>query len=111
MQPVIIDLIPKGTPPICYASRGDNRREIQIIILENGVPYNLSGNEITVVDIRRPDNQLFIEGINNTGGNKLLMRSLSSFIDIPGKYSCRLRIIDGNTSISSSNFILEVEGF
>lgn len=110
MQSVMMEVIPGKILPMCYASKGDNKREIEMILVRDGEPYNLMGDEILNVTVRRPDIQIFTISVPNNGGNKFILTISSEVTEIPGRCSCSLRISEGEEQIYGlTNFILEVE--
>lgn len=110
MQSIKIELDPGGIIPVCYASRDDNGREIQLILTKNDILYPLTGEETLYVNVRRPDRQTIISRIQNPGGAKFIFTISSEISAVPGKCLCGLQIIVPNEfTKGTTNFILEVE--
>lgn len=105
-----LDMVPGGAPPVIHVSAGDVGRPFRANLLYSGEVYTLE--YVTSVKIRgtKPDNTVFEYA--------LTFDSEDSHVDfvieeqmaiIAGQVLCEIRLLSGEDTIGSANFVLDVE--
>ena len=109
MERLSIDLIPGGYKPACHASQYDVGRVIRFDLLNNKVPYTLTGAESITIEITKPDGTKRTEYIANTQSSYVDFTTGDGTCDVAGDYSCELVITNNGNIIGSGNFTMAVE--
>lgn len=92
-----------------YAKQGDVKtRYINISLLNNGCPFNISDGSIAVFNVRRADNEAkaFYGEIN---ANTVTVDLNSWILEVPGTVECDVSIIYSGKKLTSATFQIGVE--
>lgn len=110
METITLNLIPTGVCPTCHVSQNDNERNIRINLVEGSQAYSIKAGDEIKLNIRKPDLTVILSDVDYTVGNTYVIAEITDdMCDIDGKNLCEIRIINGSTRISSSNFYMDVE--
>ena len=109
MQIINIDLIPGKVMPVLHSSQYDKGRELGVKLYNGGAVFTLSGAETVTVSVRKPDGNIVIETLTNTGTNELTIITTEQMTACHGSNLCEIKIEDGADVIGTANFVLEVE--
>lgn len=109
MEKIRLNLIPSGTMPTCHASQYDEGRVIRIELFEGVNPYTLSASESVSLGVRKPDQKIVTMPIVNTQANYVDIVTTLQTCAVTGSNLCELTISDNNKTISTLNFIMQVE--
>lgn len=110
METITLNLIPTGVRPTCHVSQNDNERNIRINLVEGSQAYSIKADDEIKLNIRKPDLTVILSDVEYTVGNTYVIAEITDdMCDIDGKNLCEIRIINGSTRISSSNFYMDVE--
>ncbi len=109
MEMITLNLIPKGTPPVCHASQYDKGRVIRCNLVEGLQVYVLSG-ETAVLNVIKPDNNIVTEALTATTGNSYIdIITTEQMCAVAGKNECEIRLTKGEVEVGTLNFIMQVE--
>lgn len=110
MEEITLNLIPTGVRPTCHVSQNDNERNIKINLVEGSLAYSIKADDEIKLNVRKPDNTVVSSGVDITAGNTYVIVEITDdMCDVSGKNLCEIRIINGSTRISTSNFFMDVE--
>lgn len=109
METFNLDLIPKGSKPVCHVSQYDTGRTIRINLFEGALPYTLSGAETVSVSVRKPDGHIVTEGLTNTSSTYVEIVTTEQMTACEGDNLCEVKIESGSDVLGTLNFIMSVE--
>lgn len=110
MESITLNLIPMGWHPTCHVSQNDNERNVHINIVDGSVLYNIKEDDVITLNVRKPDDSVVTAEVEATAGNHYVEITITDeMCDLDGRNTCELRITNGNTRLSTSNFYMEVE--
>ena len=110
MEVITLNLIPSGVHPVCHVSQNDNERNIKINLVDGSLAYAIKNGDEIKLNVRKPDDTVISADVDITEGNTFVQVEVTDdMCDIDGKNLCEIRIINGSTRISTSNFYMEVE--
>ena len=110
MEEITLNLIPTGVRPTCHVSQNDNERDIKINLVEGSLAYVIKSGDIVKLNIRKPNDVVISSRITATVGNTYVIANIKDeMCNVDGTNLCEIRIINGDTRISTSNFLMEVE--
>ena len=109
MESIYLDVTPRGVNPTVYTSQGDANRSIGVYLIENGLPYELSGSETLTLNIKTSEGEYLEQELTNAGGNFIEI-SLESELSVKaGANYCKIIIETDDIKIGSSAFWVLVE--
>lgn len=96
--------------PIPTAQQGDTARVLTFNILDNGVPFNLTGKTVRA-KILKPDNTKCYNDltITNATGGECDLKLTTQVLAVAGKVNCQLEIKEGEELLSTIIFPIDVE--
>ena len=110
MEEITLNLIPSGIHPTCHVSQDDNERNIKVNLVNGNLAYIIQSNDIFKLNIRKPNGHVISSAVSKTAGNTYVVINVTDdMCDVDGDNLCELRITNGNTRISTSNFVMNVE--
>lgn len=110
METITLNLIPTGVRPTCHVSQNDNERNIKINLVDGSLAYQVQSGDEIKLNIRKPDDTVVSSEVDATVGNTYVIVEITDdMCDVDGRNLCEVRIINGSTRISTSNFYMEVE--
>lgn len=110
MEEITLNLIPTGVRPTCHVSQNDNKRDIKINLAEGNLAYSIKENDVIKLNVRKPNDTVITSRIAATTGNTYVIANITDdMCNIDGTNLCEIRITNGTTRISTSNFLMEVE--
>ena len=110
MEEITLNLIPTGVRPTCHVSQNDNERDIKINLVEGSLAYAIKSGDIVKLNIRKPNDVVISSRITATVGNTYVIANIKDeMCNVDGTNLCEIRIINEDTRISTSNFLMEVE--
>jgi hypothetical protein len=109
MEIVDLNLIPGDTFPACHVSQYDKGRQIRLNLFDGTSVYTLSGNETVSLHVRKPDNHIVTASVTNTSSNYVIISTTEQMTACYGKNMCEIKIVTGQVTLGTLNFIMEVE--
>lgn len=111
VETMYLDLVPGKAPEVCHTSQYDIGRKIGIYLLNSGSPYSLNGSESITLRLRKQDTTAITMTIVNPGeGHDYIEFSTTQQMTASaGKSTCEIRLQEGNSTVASANFIMDVE--
>ena len=110
MEEITLNLIPSGVRPTCHVSQNDNERDIKINLVEGSLAYAIKSGDVVKLNIKKPNDVVISSRITATVGNTYVIANIKDeMCNVDGTNLCEIRIINGDTRISTSNFLMEVE--
>lgn len=105
-----LNLNTKYVLPIPTAQQGDTARVLTFNILDNGVPFNLTGKTVRA-KILKPDNTKCYNDltITNATGGECDLKLTTQVLAVAGKVNCQLEIKEGEELLSTIIFPIDVE--
>lgn len=109
---LIIDTKRTGFNAVRGLKQGDNNSVLNIILVQNSVPFNLSNCTVRI-NYKRPDNKIFLQmadTVNVTEG-KIKINILTKALESIGEVKADLSVFDkDNRKITSATFSMFVDG-
>lgn len=109
METFNLDLIPKGSRPVCHVSQYDTGRTIKVNLFEGSNPFTLAGTETISISVRKPDGHIVTEGLTNTSSTYVDVVTTEQMTACEGSNLCEVKIEKGSDVIGTLNFIMQVE--
>ena len=110
MEEITLNLIPTGVRPTCHVSQNDNERNIKINLVEGSLAYAIKADDEIKLNVRKPDNHVVTATVTGTTGNTYIIVEITDdMCNVDGDNTCEIRIINGSTRLSTSNFTMVVE--
>ena len=110
MEEITLNLIPTGVRPTCHVSQNDNERNIKINLVNGSLAYSIQADDVIKLNVRKPNETVVSASVSATAGNTYIIANVTDdMCNIDGTNLCEVRITNGSTRISSSNFLMEVE--
>lgn len=105
-----LNLNTKYVLPIPTAQQGDTARVLTFNILDNGVPFNLTGKTVRA-KILKPDNTKCYNDltITNATNGECTLNLTNQILAVAGKVNCQLEIKEGEELLSTIIFSIDVE--
>ena len=109
MEQIILNLIPKGLPPICHASQYDKGRAIRLVIMDGLQGYYFT-DETVELEVRKPDNNVVTAAVDVIQGNSYVdIVTTEQMTACEGDNLCELVIYKGDVRVGSLNFKMRIE--
>jgi len=109
MEVFNLNIIPGAVAPIIHASQYDEDREFRANLFEGDQVFELTGEEIISVNVRKTDGNVVTAAVVNTGANYVEFSTTEQMTACAGANLCQLRIENSPRKIGTLNFILAVE--
>lgn len=109
MEVFNLNIIPGAVAPIIHASQYDEDREFRANLFEGDQVFELTGEEIISVNVRKTDGNVVTAAVVNTGANYVDFSTTLQMTACAGANLCQLRIENSPRKIGTLNFILAVE--
>ena len=109
MESIYLDVTPRGVNPRVYTSQGDNLRSIGVYLIENGLPYELTGSESLTLNIKTSEGEYLEQELTNAGGNFIEISLESEATVKAGSNYCKIIIETDDIKIGTSAFYIVVE--
>ena len=109
MEQITLDLIPSGMLPVIHASQYDDGRVFKVNLTENGNPYTLS-NEIITLKVRKGDGCAVTTAVTVTSGNTYVnVATTEQMTAVAFENLAELHIEKDGASIGTLNFLIRIE--
>ena len=109
MEQITLDLIPSGMLPVIHASQYDDGRVFKVNLTENGNPYTLSTEEITL-KVRKGDGCAVTTAVTVVSGNTYVnIATTEQMTAVAFENLAELHIEKDGASIGTLNFLIRVE--
>ena len=109
MEQITLDLIPSGMLPVIHASQYDDGRVFKVNLTENGNPYTLSTEEITL-KVRKGDGCAVTTAVTVASGNTYVnIATTEQMTAVAFENLAELHIEKDGASIGTLNFLIRVE--
>lgn len=109
MEQVNLNIVPNGVKPVCHASQYDRGRQIRLNLYDGDSHYTLSGAETIELNVKKADGTIYTDSITNTESDYLVITTVQQMTAVSGENNCSIKITEGNTTIGTLNFTLNVE--
>ncbi|MBO0555280.1 DUF2479 domain-containing protein [Clostridium botulinum] len=109
---LIIDTKRTGFNAVRGLKQGDNNSVLNIILVQNSVPFDLTGTTIRI-NYKRPDNKIFLQmaDVVNATDGKVKINILTKALESIGEVKADLSVFDkDNRKITSATFSMFVDG-
>ncbi|AUN11561.1 BppU family phage baseplate upper protein [Clostridium botulinum] len=109
---LLIDTKRTGFNAVRGLKQGDNNSVLNITLVQNSVPFDLTGTTIRI-NYKRPDNKIFLQmaDVVNTTDGKVKINILTKALESIGEVKADLSIFDkDNRKITSATFSMFVDG-
>lgn len=107
-QTFSLDLIPKGIPPVVYASQYDKGQTWGISILKDGSPFSIPVGSAVTVQGTKSDGMGF-QYACTFSGSVVTVTEEQQMTVLPGDVPTEIRIAKDDDIIGTLNFIIRVE--
>lgn len=109
-QIAVINFIPGGVPPHVKVSQGDtSERVLQFQCYFGDASYSIPSGSTVIVNGAKPGGTVFTRSATFSG-NVVTLPCAEGMTDTAGKIPCEIMVTTSDGTISSANFVLEVEG-
>lgn len=109
-QIAVINFIPGGVPPHVKVSQGDTQeRVLQFQCYFGDASYSIPSGSTVIVNGAKPGGTVFTRSATFSG-NVVTLPCAEGMTDTAGKIPCEIMVTTSSGTISSANFVLEVEG-
>ena len=109
MEQITLDLIPSGMLPVIHASQYDDGRVFKVNLTENGNPYTLS-NEVITLKVRKGDGCAVTTAVTVVSGNTYVnVATTEQMTAVAFENLAELHIEKDGASIGTLNFLIRVE--
>lgn len=109
-QIAVINFIPGGVPPHVKVSQGDTaERVLQFQCYFGDASYSIPSGSTVIVNGAKPGGTVFTRSATFSG-NVVTLPCAEGMTDTAGKIPCEVMVTTSDGTISSANFVLEVEG-
>ncbi|ACA56734.1 DUF2479 domain-containing protein [Clostridium botulinum] len=108
---LLIDTKRTGFNAVRGLKQGDNNSVLNIILVQNSVPFDLTGLTVRI-NYKRPDNKLFLQmvDIENATEGKIKINILTKVLENAGEVKADLSLFDkDNRKITSATFSMFVD--
>ncbi|AJE10584.1 BppU family phage baseplate upper protein [Clostridium botulinum] len=108
---LLIDTKRTGFNAVRGLKQGDNNSVLNIILVQNSVPFDLTGTTIRI-NYKRPDNKIFLQmaDITNATDGEVKINILTKALESIGEIKADLSIFDkDNRKITSATFSMFVD--
>lgn len=109
MEAIKLDLIPGKQPPSVNASQFDIGRQIRFNLYEGATAYELTGDEVITVTVRKPDGTVCEYEVDNTADKYVIIETTEQMCAVSGIACGEITIKDSDASVSTANFNLVIE--
>ncbi|AUN03400.1 DUF2479 domain-containing protein [Clostridium botulinum] len=109
---LLIDTKRTGFNAVRGLKQGDNNSILNVTLVQNSVPFNLTGLTVRI-NYKRPDNKLFLQMVNieNATEGKIKINILTKVLENAGEVKADLSLFDkDNRKITSATFSMFVDG-
>ncbi|MBY6996526.1 DUF2479 domain-containing protein [Clostridium botulinum] len=109
---LLIDTKRIGFNAVRGLKQGDNNSVLNIILVQNSIPFDLTGTTIRI-NYKRPDSKIFLQmaDITNATYGKVKINILTKALESIGEVKADLSIFDkDNRKITSATFSMFVDG-
>ncbi|HDI3055698.1 TPA: BppU family phage baseplate upper protein [Clostridium botulinum] len=109
---LLIDTKRTGFNAVRGLKQGDNNSVLNVTLVQNSVPFNLTGLTVRI-NYKRPDNKLFLQMVNieNATEGKIKINILTKVLENAGEVKADLSLFDkDNRKITSATFSMFVDG-
>ncbi|AUM92673.1 BppU family phage baseplate upper protein [Clostridium botulinum] len=109
---LLIDTKRTGFNAVRGLKQGDNNSVLNITLVQNSVPFDLTGLTVRI-NYKRPDNKIFLQmaDITNATDGKVKINILTKALESIGEVKADLSIFDkDNRKITSATFSMFVDG-
>lgn len=109
-QIAVINFIPGGVPPHVKVSQGDtSERVLQFQCYFGDASYSIPSGSTVIVNGAKPGGTVFTRSATFSG-NVVTLPCAEGMTDTAGKVPCEIMVTTSSGTISSANFVLDVEG-
>lgn len=108
---LLIDTKRTGFNAVRGLKQGDNNSILNVTLVQNSVPFNLTGLTVRI-NYKRPDNKLFLQMVNieNATEGKIKINILTKVLENAGEVKADLSLFDkDNRKITSATFSMFVD--
>ncbi|APQ71698.1 phage baseplate upper protein [Clostridium botulinum] len=108
---LLIDTKRTGFNAVRGLKQGDNNSVLNVTLVQNSVPFNLTGLTVRI-NYKRPDNKLFLQmvDIENATEGKIKINILTKVLENVGEVKADLSLFDkDNRKITSATFSMFVD--
>lgn len=110
MENIVIDILPGKDVPVCHASKGDVGRVIQLKLMDGYIPFDLSGYDTLVLDMKKPDTNIVTIPVTYDSNTSIIsITTTEQMCSCQGRCLCEIKISNQDVKVGTLNFILEVE--
>lgn len=109
MEQIFLNLVPSGSIQTVHASKGDAKRQIEILLYDGNLPYSLKNGDVLTISVRKPDYETVTVLVSyNVGETSVIFETAEEMCDVVGKCTCELHLNNGRNRIGSLNFFMMV---